>query len=111
MATKPPNHRGLGYKPREVVKRLADKARPSSAERGYGSKWRRESAAFLLRPENRLCACGCGREANMVDHKRAHKGDASLFWSRSNWQPMHRSCNSKKAAAIEGGFGNPIVGR
>lgn len=44
----------------------------------------------------------------MVDHRIAHKGDMALFWNRSNWQPYNRSCNSRKAAALEGGFGNPI---
>lgn len=47
----------------------------------------------------------------MVDHRIAHKGDMRLFWDRSNWRPMNRRCNSRKAAATEGGFGNPrIVG-
>ncbi len=84
--------------------------RPSARARGYSSKWERESKAFLALPENRLCACGCGRTANVVDHKQAHKGDQRLFWSRSNWQPMARGCNSRKAAKTEGGFGNPIRG-
>jgi len=28
------------------------------------------------------------------------------FWDRANWQPMNRRCNSRKAARLEGGFGN-----
>ena len=82
--------------------------RPSADGRGYDSKWRRESKAFLALPENRLCACGCGQLADMVDHKVAHKGDRHLFWDRSNWQPMARGCNSRKAVREEGGFGNPV---
>jgi len=62
--------------------------RPNATQRGYDSKWRRESKAFLARPENRLCACGCGRTADMVDHKVPHRGDMKLFWDRNNWQPM-----------------------
>lgn len=88
-------------------KAAAENARPSARQRGYGAKWERESAAFLARPENRLCACGCGRPAEMVDHIVAHKGDLKLFWRRSNWQAMTKSCNSRKAAREEGGFGNP----
>lgn len=65
-----------------------DQRRPSARERGYDSKWERESKAFLALPQNRLCACGCGRTADMVDHIIPHKGDKSLFWSRANWQPM-----------------------
>ena len=85
-----------------------EKARPSARQRGYDARWQRETAEFLALPQNRYCACGCGRRANMVDHKIAHKGDPVLFWARSNWQPMNRRCNSRKAASREGGFGNPI---
>lgn len=90
----------------ENRRRAAEAKRPTAARRGYDSKWRTESAAFLALPVNRLCACGCGRAADMVDHIVAHRGDQKLFWSRSNWQPMNRRCNSRKAAAVEGGFGN-----
>ena len=89
--------------------RTRQRGRLSAARRGYGSKWERESKAFLSLPENRKCACGCGRDAEVVDHKKAHKGDQRLFWSRSNWQAMARVCNSRKAAATEGGFGNRVV--
>lgn len=86
----------------------ADARRPSARERGYDSKWERESKAFLAIPANRMCRCGCGRPADMVDHIIAHKGDQKLFWDRSNWRPMNCVCNSRKAAKHEGGFGNPI---
>jgi 5-methylcytosine-specific restriction endonuclease McrA len=89
-------------------KAAVEKSRPSARQRGYSKEWERESAAFLARPENRFCACGCSQRANMVDHKVAHKGDMRLFWDHRNWQPMNRRCNSRKAASREGGFGNPI---
>lgn len=85
----------------------ADKGRPSAARRGYGKQWQKARHAFLARPENAYCACGCGRPADVVDHIVAHKGDMGLFWDRSNWQPMNRDCNSRKAARSEGGFGRP----
>jgi 5-methylcytosine-specific restriction endonuclease McrA len=85
----------------------ADKRRPSARQRGYDKRWECETADYLARPENKFCACGCGKFANMVDHKVAHKGDMRLFWDRANWQPMNRRCNSRKAASREGGFGNP----
>lgn len=90
-----------------AAKARADAARPSDRARGYDGKWSKESKAFLARPENRLCACGCGQVADMVDHRIAHKGDMRLFWDRSNWQPMNRRCNSRKAVREEGAFGNP----
>ena len=85
-----------------------EKARPGARRRGYDGKWEQASKAFLSRPENRYCACGCGRLADMVDHRIAHKGNQRLFWDRANWRPMNRRCNSRKAARQEGGFGNPV---
>ena len=80
----------------------ADKRRPTAQARGYNSKWQRESKAFLALPANRLCACGCGRTANMVDHIIPHRGDKRLFWSRSNWQPMASSpCHSSRKQSLE----------
>ena len=83
-------------------------ARPTARQRGYSSRWDRESKAFLALPGNERCACGCGRPANVVDHHKAHKGDQALFWDRSNWRPMNIACNSRKAVRVEGGFGRPI---
>lgn len=118
MATRAPRICSCGLKVaygatcvcRKRCKAQADRARPGARQRGYDTKWERESKAFLARPENRYCACGCGRLADMVDHKIAHKGDMHLFWNRANWQPMNRRCNSSKAARKEGGFGNPSRG-
>lgn len=95
-----------------VVKReqMKQQARPSAFARGYTKQWARESKAFLTLPGHDRCACGCGRKADMVDHRIAHKGDMGLFWDRSNWQPMNRRCNSRKAVASEGGFGHRGVG-
>lgn len=31
-----------------------------------------------------------------------------LFWDKANWRAVAGRCNSRKAAASEGGFGNPI---
>lgn len=82
-----------------------DKARGTAADRGYTAEWRKESKAFLALPGNDLCACGCGRPANMVDHVKAPKGDMRLFWDRSNWQPYNGLCNRRKNIKQEGGFG------
>ena len=80
----------------------ADKRRPNATQRGYDSKWQRESKAFLAQPENRLCACGCGRMADMVDHIVPHRGDSKLFWKRSNWQPLAASpCHNRRKQSQE----------
>jgi len=80
----------------------ADKLRPSAHDRGYDSKWRRESKEFLALPHNRLCACGCGRVADCVDHKVPHRGDMKLFWDRKNWQPLASSpCHASRKQRME----------
>lgn len=90
-----------------AMPRRADARRPVASVRGYDGKWQRESRAFLALPGNEWCACGCGEPAEMVDHIIAPKGDMRLFWTRSNWQPLTRACNTRKAIATEGGFGRP----
>jgi 5-methylcytosine-specific restriction protein A len=85
-----------------------DKARGSAAERGYDAWWYKESRAYLTARPGVLCACGCGRPADMVDHIKAPKGDMILFWDRSNWQPYAGVCNRRKAISSEGGFGAKV---
>lgn len=82
--------------------------RRSAARRGYGERWRRESAAFLALPENRLCACRCGKPSEVVDHITPHKGDPRLFWSKRNWRGMAKACHDRKTAKGDGGFGRPV---
>jgi 5-methylcytosine-specific restriction endonuclease McrA len=85
-----------------IRKAEADRRRPSARQRGYDSKWQRESRAFLADPANRYCACGCGRLADMVDHKVPHRGNMRFFWDRSNWQPMASSpCHSSRKQRME----------
>lgn len=91
--------------------RQSEAKRPSASARGYTASWSKESKAFLALPGNERCACGCGRLADMVDHIRAPKGNRTLFWDRSNWQPFNLDCNRRKAIATEGGFGRPIAGQ
>ncbi len=79
-----------------------DKKRPSARQRGYTAEWEHESKAFLALPHNHFCACGCGRNADMVDHVKPHKGDQRLFWDRTNWQPMARvPCHVSKKQRLE----------
>lgn len=88
--------------------KVHDAKRGTAAQRGYTGSWRKASAAFLAEPGHERCACGCGRVANMVDHRIAPKGDQKLFWNRSNWQPFNVDCNRRKAIRSEGGFGRPL---
>ena len=77
----------------------------SAASRGYGSAWRRESAAFLAQ---RPVCVDCGGPATVVDHVQPHKGDPVKFWDRGNWAPMCRRDHSCKTVKLDGGYGNPV---
>ena len=82
--------------------------RPSPRERGYDSRWRRASKAFLKdHPWCAECLRGGRLEAaTQVDHIIPHKGDPVLFWDEKNWQGLCRRCHSRKTAREDGGFGN-----
>jgi 5-methylcytosine-specific restriction protein A len=83
--------------------------RPSSAARGYGSRWRTESAAYLvMHPWCQCQDCRSSRRplrAEVVDHIKPHRGDESLFWDRNNWQALNKRCHDRKTARHDGGFG------
>lgn len=70
----------------------------SASSRGYTSRWRRLSKAFLR--AHPLCA-ECQRNgrttaAEVVDHITPHRGDPELFWDRANWQPLCKKCHDTK---------------
>ena len=46
-----------------------------------------------------------GQQMAVVDHIIPHKGDKVLFWDRSNWQPLCKTCHDTKTAREDGGFG------
>lgn len=75
----------------------------SSTARGYGYRWQKERAAFLV--ENPLCAM-CSTEtvpvlAEVVDHIMPHGGNEKLFWDKNNWQPLCKRCHSGAKQRIE----------
>lgn len=84
-----------------------DRKRGTSAQRGYGSQWRKARAGFLRK--NQLCVqCkeqGLIVEATVVDHIKPHKGDKMLFWDRLNWQALCKQHHDTKTAREDGGFG------
>lgn len=66
-----------------------DRLRENASTRGYTSKWRRESKAFLAQNPK----CECGNKATVVHHIIAHRGDMKLFWRRSNWRAVCKPCH------------------
>ncbi|MFC2967722.1 HNH endonuclease signature motif containing protein [Acidimangrovimonas pyrenivorans] len=72
--------------------RRHDARRPSAAQRGYNHEWRKARVEFLrLHP----CCAMCGAPADVLDHVKPHRGDMVLFWDRSNWQPLCKSCHDR----------------
>ena len=76
----------------------------SSTAKGYGYRWQKARAQFLL--EHPLCVmcqeAGRTTAATVVDHIRPHKGDKTLFWdSKGNWQGLCRSHHSREKQAEE----------
>ena len=70
----------------------------STKEKGYDRKWQKARAIFLH--SHPLCVrCkeqGKLTAATVVDHIKPHRGDPVLFWDRSNWQPLCKSCHDHK---------------
>lgn len=70
----------------------------------YGTRWRKARLGFLT--SHPLCAMceadGKIEPATAVDHIKPHKGDARLFWDRTNWQglcdPHHNSTKQRQEA-------------
>jgi len=74
--------------------------RESPSERGYNSKWNKARKIYLK--AHPFCVrCkekGKFTKATVVDHIIPHRGDSSLFWDRSNWQSLCKSCHDSKTA-------------
>ena len=72
----------------------------------YGRRWERARARFLARhPLCTFCeAMGYIVAATVVDHIIPHKGDMTLFWDESNWQPLCKLCHdgTKKSQEATG---------
>lgn len=87
-------------------KRAYDATRPTARERGYGRAWERASKDYLR--EHPLCepclAQDITEQADCVDHKIPHRGDMVLFWKRSNWQSMSKTCHDRKTATEDSSF-------
>ena len=72
--------------------------RPSAAKRGYNSKWRRLSKAYLRKHPMCVRCMQQGRyvPATVVDHIQPHRNNPALMWDESNWQALCKPCHDKK---------------
>ena len=77
--------------------------RESSTRRGYGNRWQKARATFLL--QHPLCADHLKRGqtvvATVVDHVIPHRGDMQLFWDSSNWQSLCKHCHDSHKQRLE----------
>ena len=87
-----------GQKYCEEHKKLHPEETRSANSRGYGAAWQKARKQFLS--EHPLCE-ECMKEgryvmATDVDHVKAHRGDRTLFWDRSNWRALCHRHHSEK---------------
>ena len=77
--------------------------RLNSAARGYGSRWQKYRAKYLL--EHPLCVMHQARgqvvPATVVDHIEPHKGDHRLFWKPDNHQALCKHCHDAHKQRLE----------
>lgn len=68
----------------------------SARQRGYDSRWEKARAGYLKKhPLCRYCEQDSRlTPATVVDHIVPHRGDRSLFWESSNWQPLCAPCHN-----------------
>ena len=95
-----------GQKYCEAHKPLHPEEVRAASKRGYNARWEKESKRFLV--EHPLCV-RCMRKnppryvkATVVDHIIPHRGDPTLFWDESNWQPLCKKCHDQKTRNEEG---------
>lgn len=90
--------------------KAVDQRRGTSAQRGYGYKWQQARDGYLQ--AHPLCIKHESRgevvAATVVDHVKPHRGDMTLFWDSSNWQPLCKPCHDAKTAREDGAFGRPL---
>lgn len=73
--------------------------------------WRKGRVMFLRdHPLCDLCqARGVTTAATVVNHRKPHKGDLSLFFSEMNWQALCKLCHDGEVQSTERrGFSNRI---
>jgi 5-methylcytosine-specific restriction protein A len=89
---------------------MSSAPRKTAAQRGYGGRWQKARETYLR--QHPLCVDHQRRgyivPATVVDHVVPHRGDQRLFWDKSNWQSLCKTCHDSHKQRIE--RGGAVVG-
>ena len=82
---------------------MPEPAQAASPARPYGYKWQQARVGWLRK--HPLCV-ECNRRgrveaAIIVDHIKPHRGDMVLFWDKTNWQSLCKSCHDSWKQRLE----------
>lgn len=91
-----------GRCPQHALPRPVD-IRPSSTQRGYGSKWRFIRAQYLK--AHSFCVV-CGAPSTEPDHIIPRARGGTDVWT--NLRALCHSCHSRKTALEDGSFGRML---
>lgn len=82
--------------------------RDKSRQAMYNHQWGKASKAYLaMHPWCTECMKqGIYTPAEVVDHIKPHKGNATLFWDVTNWQGLCKHHHDVKTAKETDGFGD-----
>ena len=80
--------------------KIYDMSKDRNYQRLLNAKRWAETKLIVRERTNGLCE-ECLKEgryvkATVVDHVVPHRGDPTLFWDRSNWRGLCKSCHDKK---------------
>lgn len=107
MPWSPKSHRPASAASPRPSRDIGSRARPGG-EMLHSTRWRNARKVYLS--ANPLCVLcrDAGRitPATVVDHRKAHRGDAVLFWDQTNWRSLCSSCHGAKTCREDGGYGN-----
>jgi 5-methylcytosine-specific restriction protein A len=95
----------LDKQPRAAAEYEATRNATVARKLYHSGPWRVLRRAFLAEFP-RCSSVGCTRPSEVVDHIQPHHGNHTLFFSRSNLQPLCKRCHDSKTVRRDGGFGN-----
>jgi len=62
------------------------------------ARWQKLRMQVLIEAAFTCCRCGAVRPSPLMvaDHRKAHKGNAAMFWDRGNLQAMCKACHDSE---------------